>query len=198
MRLTKGFWLGKTEVTQRQYELIAGENPSANRAAGPDAPVENLVMKHALAFCEAMKDRLPGLPPGYKFSLPTEAQWEYACRAGTQGPIYGPSLDAVAWYRENSGDSPHAVEKDAKAPNAWGLVGMLGNVAEWCFDRFTPYPDGFTIDPESPASGSDQIIRGGGYTSFDDSCRAADRVVNSPSFSFTSCGFRVCLRPVKG
>jgi formylglycine-generating enzyme required for sulfatase activity len=198
VRLTKGFWLGNTEVSQRQYELIAGQNPSANRAAGPDAPVENLVLKHALAFCEAMKDRLPGLPPGYKFSLPTEAQWEYACRAGTQGPIYGPSLDAIAWYRENSGDRPHAVEKDAKAPNAWGLVGMLGNVSEWCFDRFTPYPSDFVADPEAPGNGSDQIIRGGGYNSFADSCRAADRVVNSPLLSFTSVGFRVCLRPVRG
>lgn len=120
--LSKGFWLGKTEVTQRQYEMETGTNPSHFKAAGEDAPVEKVSWLDAMTFCRALteRERLAGrLPGGYEFTLPTEAQWEYACRAGTTGAFAG-NPDALAWYKTNSGDTTHPVA--SKQPNAGGPV----------------------------------------------------------------------------
>ena len=107
VRLTRGFWLSKTEVTQGQYQALAGDNPSHFKDSGPDAPVDTVSWDQAMAFCRAANDLVEDLPDGYRFSLPTEAQWEFACRAGTEGPIYGSSLDAIAWYEGNSEGRTH-------------------------------------------------------------------------------------------
>ena len=116
--LSQGFWLGKTPVTQGQYQAVMGNNPSCFAAAGADAPVEQVSWDDAMAFCQKLteQERTAGhLPEGYALTLPTEAQWEYACRAGTTGPYAG-DLDGMAWYNKNSDNTTHPV--GTKQPNA--------------------------------------------------------------------------------
>ena len=120
--------------------------------------------------------------------MPTEAEWEYAARAGTLGDRYG-NLDAIAWYDGNSGDSPHPVGR--KAPNAWGLHDMLGNVHEWVADWDGDYPGGSVTDPRGSASGSSRVVRGGGWDSGAVMCRASDRRAGSPSGRASWTGFRL-------
>jgi formylglycine-generating enzyme required for sulfatase activity len=131
--ISAGFWMGKTEVTQGQWRSIMGNNPSAFK--GDDQrPVECVSYADAQAFCRKLteRERAAGrLPDGYVYALPTEAQWEYSCRAGTTGQYAG-DLDMIAWYRANSGGQTHPVAQ--KQANAWGLHDMQGNVWEWCAD----------------------------------------------------------------
>ncbi len=161
--LTKGFWLAKYDVTQGQYEALMGANPSHFKSAGSDAPVEEVSWDDAMAFCQKLtkQERATGnLPAGYAYTLPTEAQWEYACRADTTGPYYAGDLNAIAWYNENTGNTTHPVGQ--KQPNAWGLYDMLGNVWDWCADWYGAYPGGTVTDPAGPSSGSFRVSRGGG------------------------------------
>lgn len=188
---SRGFWLGKTEVTQAQWQAVMGGNPSGFK--GDDLPVENVSYEDALAFCRKLteRERAAGrLPDGYVYTLPTEAQWEYACRAGTTGNYAG-ELDAMAWYGENSSGRTHPVGR--KQANAWGLYDMHGNVWEWCLDRRGPYTISSATDPQGADAGSFRVNRGGGWSSIADHCRSANRDWDSPGLGDPVLGFRLAL-----
>ena len=202
--LTKRFYLGKYPVTQKEYQAVMGNNPSYFK--GDNLPVEKVSWDDAKRFCSKLNDlKRNELPAGYRFDLPTEAQWEYACRAGTTTALNNglnltsekgrcPNLDEVAWYRENSDGKPHPVGQ--KKPNAWGLYDMHGNVWEWCNDWFADYPSGAVTDPTGPASGSYRVIRGGSWDYGAQYCRSAIRFSNNPTYRLNFVGFRVALVPV--
>jgi formylglycine-generating enzyme required for sulfatase activity len=124
--------------------------------------------------------------------LPTEAQWEYACRAGTTGDYAG-NLDEMGWYGSNSGNKPHPVGQ--KRANAWGLHDMHGNVWEWCLDWYGNYPGGSVTDPKGAGSGSVRVLRGGCWNYVAGNCRSANRGGNVPGFRNGSLGFRLVLAP---
>ena len=184
--LTKGFWMMETEVTQKQWKAVMGTNPS--KFKGDDLPVEQVSWNDCQEFCK--KCTKLGLP----VQLPTEAQWEYACRAGTTG-AYAGNLDEMAWYNESyAKGSTHPV--GTKKPNAWGLYDMHGNVWEWCQDRYDrDYPSGSVTDPVGPKSGSARVDRGGGWNSIAGYCRSAGRSSDSPEYRGYSLGFR-CVRSI--
>jgi formylglycine-generating enzyme required for sulfatase activity len=189
--LTKPFWLGRTPVTQAQYEAVMGNNPA--RFKGPDFPVETVSWEEAMTFCRKLteRERAAGrLPEGFVYTLPTEAQREYACRAGTGGRYAG-ELDAIAWYSGNSDEQAHAVGQ--KQPNAWGLFDMQGNVWEWCLDWYGDYPDGKATDPTGPAKGDGRVYRGGAWFHSGDLCRSAYRYKLAPTDRGSLLGFRVAL-----
>ena len=205
--LTKGYWLGKYEVTQAQYEAIMGMNPSWN--IGADLPVQWVSWFEAMAFCAKLTAAAKAsgkLPEGYEFTLPTEAQWEYACRAGTTtalnsgknlSDVYECSeMDEVGWYTGNSDNKTHPVGQ--KLPNAWGLYDMHGNVNEWCLDWYHgAYPTSAVTDPEGPAEGVRRVMRGGYMRCYAWICRSAKRDRYDPSSTATALGFRVALAPTK-
>ncbi len=192
--LTRNFFLSATEVTQGQYEAVMGRNPSSFQAVGKDAPVENVSWDDAMAFCEklATQEKTAGrLPDGYTFTLPTEAQWEFACRAGSTGPFAG-DLDAMAWYLKNSGATTHPVAR--LQANAWGLYDMEGNVMEWCYDWYdTKYPGGAVSDPKGPATGFYRVCRGGRWNDAAAFCRSAARSGASQGRVDHVIGFRLAL-----
>jgi formylglycine-generating enzyme required for sulfatase activity len=193
--LTKGFWLGKTEVTQAQYAALTGTHPSRFTTVGPDAPVERVSWLEALEFCRQLttRERAAGrLPEGYIYNLPTEAQWEYACRAGTTSDYPG-LPDAMAWHKDNSGETTHPVAR--KESNAWGLYDMTGNVLEWCRDWFGDYPRGAQTDPTGPESGYFRMARGGSWRVAATSGRSAARSGGSPARQDYTLGFRLALVP---
>lgn len=195
--LSKGFWLGRTEVTQRQYESLMGINPSTFKAVGPDAPVERVSWVDAVKFGEVLteRERAAGrLPEGYKYTLPTEAQWEYACRAGTSGDYAGDQTQ-MAWYDDNSGATTHPVA--LKQPNEWGLYDMSGNVLEWCFDWYDSYPGGKVTDPRGPRHGHYRIARGGSWRAEMHVGRSPSRAGGSSGRLDYTIGFRIALCPVK-
>jgi len=186
--LTQPFWLGRTAVTQGQYEAVMGTNPSQFR--GSDLPVETITWDEAMEFCQKLTDREKAagrLPNGYAYTLPTEAQREYACRAGTTGDYAG-DLDAMAWYFT---DTTHPVGK--KQPNGWGLYDMHGNVWEWCLNWGGAYPGGEVTNPMGPPSGSYRVDRGGGWCGGAADCRSAFRDNNEPGYRNNFVGFRVAL-----
>jgi formylglycine-generating enzyme required for sulfatase activity len=191
--LTTGFWLGKTEVTQSQYEAVDGANPSRFTDAGKDAPVERVSWLDAMAWCKKLTARERGagrLPKGYAYTLPTEAQWEYACRAGTIGDYAG-NPDAMAWHDRNSGETTHLVGR--KEPNAWGFHDMSGNVLEWCLDWYGDYPRGAETDPAGPDSGYFRMARGGSWRMKIEVGRSAARAGGSPARRDYTLGFRLAL-----
>ena len=185
--LSHPFWLAKTEVTQAQWEAVMGSNPSSFK--GTNLPVENVSWKDAQAFIAKLNEKRI-LPSGWEFALPTEAQWEYACRAGEKGPYSGGSLDEVGWYDGNSGSKTH--EAGLKKANAWGLYDMHGNVWEWCADWYDGTLKGGT-DPTGPSSGDLRVIRGGSWSNFASGCRAARRSRSYPGVRVNSLGFRPAL-----
>jgi len=179
--VSHGFWMSKTPVTQEQWIAVMGldENrstfgPHRDITGGVrDLPVDSIGWRDALSYCRKLNNGTTRLlPEGWTWTLPTEAQWEYACRAGESGIHHG-ELDAVAWYDENSQDRTQHV--CLKKPNAWGLHDMLGNVAEWCMDWHGPYHQNHVADPRGPQLGKSRINRGGSWTSTAESCRAASR-----------------------
>lgn len=193
--LTQGFWLGATEVTQRQWTAVMDRNPSAHR--GDRLPVESVSWTEAREFCRRLTERerlAERLPAGYAFTLPTEAQWEYACRAGTTGDYAGDPAE-LAWHGGNSGYETHPV--GAKRPNPWGLFDLHGNVWEWCLDWYAPYPGGNATDPAGPASGADRVYRGGSWGDVTAACRSSFRNARGPEFRLGSLGLRVALAPVR-
>jgi formylglycine-generating enzyme required for sulfatase activity len=190
--LTKPFWMAKTEVTQRQYQQLMGSNPS--RFKGDNLPVEKVTWNDAMEFCRKlteMERKAGRLPEGYEYTLPTEAQWEYACRAGTTGEYAGP-LDAMAWFSTSAGSKTHPV--GTKQPNAWGLYDMHGNVWEWCLDIYDPgfYGKITGVDPVNTGSGLFRVIRGGSYYYTSDP-RSASRGRYIPTETSDGLGFRACL-----
>ncbi|MBR0237028.1 MAG: SUMF1/EgtB/PvdO family nonheme iron enzyme [Thermoguttaceae bacterium] len=180
--LTKGFWMMETEVTQKQWKAVMGNNPSNFK--GDDLPVESVSWNDCQEFCK--KCTQLGLP----VQLPTEAQWEYACRAGTTG-AYSGNLDEMAWYWDNSNKTTHSV--GTKKPNAWGLYDMHGNVWEWCQDWKADYPSGSVTDPAGPSSGSVRVIRGGSWCYIARFCRSAIRYSSAPDNRDDLLGFR-CVK----
>lgn len=194
--LSRAYWLGATEVTQKQWEAVMGNNPS--KFKGSDLPAEKISWEEAMAFCRKVteRERAAGrLPVGYEYTLPTEAQWEYACRAGTTDAVAG-NLDAMGWYDENSDRQTHAVAQ--KQANAWGLYDMHGNVWEWCFDRYQDkYPGGSVTDPTGAASGPARVSRGGGWWFPAFLCRSATRSAVGAGERWDFQGFRLALRAVR-
>lgn len=176
--LTKGFWILETEVTQKQWKAIMQNNPSSFR--GDDLPVERVTREDCQAFCDKCKEL------GFPIRLPTEAQWEYACRAGTTGPYAG-ELDDMGWYASNSGGKTHPVRM--KSPNAWGLYDMHGNVWEWCADNRSNYPEGNVTDPFS-LGGILPVDRGGSWITPAKNCRSAFRGFSSSVNRDNYQGFR--------
>ncbi len=190
------FWLGRTEVTQAQWNAIMDSNPSYFK--GQTLPVESVSWKDAMTYCRRLTDqeRAAGrLPQGYVYTLPTEAEWEYACRAGTTGPYAGDgNLNDLGWHNGNSGGWTHPVAQ--KQPNGWGLYDMYGNLAEWCRDWYGPYPGGSVTDYAGPSSGTGRVVRGGSWSSDALSCRSASRGKSEPpDYSDNTIGFRVALVP---
>ena len=184
VRISRGFYLGKYEVTQGQWQAVMGSNPSRFDECGPDCPVELVSWDDVQEFIE----RLNAQSGGARYRLPTEAEWEYAARAGTTGDRYG-NLGAIAWYEDNSGRRTHPVGQ--KAPNAWGLHDMLGNVWEWVGDWYGSYPGGRVTDPTGPSSGSWRVLRGGGWIYGARYCRASVRFYYSPGHRRGVLGFRL-------
>ena len=180
--LTKGFWLGKYEVTQAQWESVMGENRS--RFKGPDRPVDSVSWEDCQRFIRKVNAAL-----GVAARLPTEAEWEYACRAGSGAAISGNGhLDDMAWYDRNSGSQTHDVGKNQA--NAWGFYDMHGNVLEWCSDWFAK-TEGLSIDPQGPPSGSFRVLRGGCWFFYERDCRSAYRLKREPSIRNCIYGFRL-------
>ena len=193
----KDYYIGKYEVTQAQWRAVMGNNPAHFK--GADCPVENVNWHDAMEFCKKLND-YGYAPRGYKFSLPTEAQWEYAARGGNKSKGYEYSgsndINEVAWNGDNSGDKPHDV--GTKKPNELGLYDMSGNVWEWCLDWYDGYGDEKEVtDPQGPQSGSHRVIRGGSWRHYANYCRVARRNYDDPDYRDNCYGFRLALVPVQ-
>jgi formylglycine-generating enzyme required for sulfatase activity len=186
--ITKGFELGKYEVTQRQWAAVMGTNPSWFKACGLTCPVENVSWNDVQQFLAKLNAR----GDGYRYRLPTEAEWEYAARAGTTGD-YAENLDDMAWYDANAGATTHAVGQ--KQPNGWGLYDTHGNVWEWVSDYVGSYAAAAVADPKGPASGADRVYRGGSWLYPAGDCRSAFRGGFGPGFRSFNLGFRLVRVP---
>lgn len=187
------FWLGETEVTQAQYEAILGSNPSRFKEVGPTAPVEEVSWDDAMKFCKLLTERESAakrLPKGYVYTLPTEAQWEYACRAGTTDSYAG-SPSAMGWSNGNSGKTTHPVAQ--LQANKWGFYDMSGNVLEWCYDWYGPYPGGSAKNPSGPKYGHFRTARGGSWRMDVKVGRSAARAGGSQGRRDYTIGFRIAL-----
>lgn len=201
--LPLGFWMGKYEVTQREYQKVMGNNPSWFKGDS-SWPVEQVSWNDASEFCAKltqMEMAAGRLLPGYAYRLPTEAEFEYASRAGSTNRFsFGddPSyqlLSDYAWYSSNSESTPHAVGQ--KKPNSFGLYDMNGNVWEWCQDWYGDrYPGGVVARPSGPDLGVSRVFRGGGWDYKASSCRSAYRNNVLPSRRANYLGFRIVLGPV--
>jgi WD40 repeat protein/serine/threonine protein kinase len=194
VKIQNSFYMGRYEVTQKQWRAIATlpgikMKLSADpfRFKGDDLPVERVNWDEAVEFCA----RLSKLT-GKTYRLPTEAEWEYAARAGTKGSYVG-NLDDMGWYEKNSEEKTHPVGQ--KLPNAWGLYDVYGNVFEWCNDWFGDYPSSAVTDPIGANSGAFRIFRGGSYYSSAAGCRAAFRNSGMPNSRNTIIGFRLLMTP---
>ncbi|MGX9728259.1 MAG: SUMF1/EgtB/PvdO family nonheme iron enzyme [Candidatus Electronema sp. VV] len=185
-----GFWMGRHEVTQEQWEKIMRGNPSSSKKGGKH-PVENVSWNDADEFFTRLNKRSNGT-----YRLPTEAEWEYACRAGGAGKYCGgDNPDVLAWHEENSGKQTRPV--GGKQANAFGLHDMSGNVWEWCADRFDKdyyTTGGVRNNPRGPSGGGERVVRGGSAGSRVQNCRAAFRFRNQPDYREDLLGFRVVLQ----
>jgi len=222
--LTRPFCLKATEVTQAEFEAVTGYDNSAADSCGETCPAEKVRWMEATAYCNQLS-RSQGLPECYTctgtiedltlkcvpsgdpyaclgYRLPTEAEWEYAARAGTTTAIppgelglvgfcEATGLDGYGWYCGNAASGPKPVAQ--KAANAWGLYDMAGNVSEWCHDELGEYPTGAVTDPLGDGDG-ERVLRGGGYDSNPEACRSAARTSSLPGYAVESHGFR----PVRG
>lgn len=190
--LTRPFYMGKYEITQAQWQAVMGNNPSY--FGGNNHPVERVSWNDAQAFIQKLNQLGQGT-----FRLPTEAEWEYACRAGTSTRYYwGDDLDYsqignYAWYQENS--SYQTQDVGMKLPNAWGLHDMSGNVWEWCQDWYGAYSTNQQVDPVGAASGTDRVLRGGGWGDLKEDCRSACRYWYKAGEADDYIGLRVVLIP---
>ncbi len=178
VKLTHGFWMLETEVTQAMWESIMHYNPSWHE--GDNLPVERVSWHACNIFCNRLSKKLDGT-----VKLPTEAQWEYACRAGTTEEYAG-ELYSMACYNTTLGTDPVGIH----TPNNWGLYDMHGNVWEWCFDLYDSYENLPSKDPIGPNYGRNRVSRGGGWGSNNDYCRSATRASNDPNVQNYYLGFR--------
>jgi len=197
--ITRDFWMGKYEVTQADYAALMGRNPS-HFTGDSNRPVEKLSCLDAEAYCAALTLRerqAARLPRDLVYRLPTEAEWEYTCRAGTTNQFsFGDNVALApefAWTIENSDSTTHPV--GLKRPNPWGLYDMHGNVWEWCSDWFAPYPDAAGVDPAGPATSKFKVFRGGGWNQEIQFARSGNRFMMSPSNGIYFVGFRLALGP---
>jgi formylglycine-generating enzyme required for sulfatase activity len=207
--LTRGFWLGATVCTQEQWTALMEKNPS--QFVGQRKPVENVRWPEALNFTRKLTElaRESGsLPPEFEFRLPTEAEWEYACRAGTttayndgssciQPDGKDPALERLGWHGEYGKGETHPVGE--LAANAYGLYDMHGNVWEWCADKWADrYTSEAQTDPTGPGEGARRVVRGGSYWYRARGCRSAFRYGGEPGFSDGNLGFRLAAgQPVE-
>ena len=197
--LTQDYYMGETEVTQALWEAVTGYSPtsggdqwSSTYGVGYGYPAYYISYEDVQSFIGKLNSLT-----GETFRMPTEAEWEYAARGGSESKGYRYSgsntPDNVAWYRDNSGDKTHPVK--TKAPNELGLYDMSGNVYEWCSDWFSSsyYSSSASSDPEGPTSGSYRVGRGGSWNSNAAYCRVAARGINTPSHRYYGVGFRLAL-----
>ena len=188
-----GFWMGRYEVTQGQWKRIMGSNPSRFKK-GDNYPVERVSWDDAKEFIKKLNAKSNG---SYEFRLPTEAEWEYACRSGGKPEKYcgGSDVDSLAWYRGNSGKSTHPV--GTKDPNGLGIYDMSGNIWEWCEDIYAKdaYSKHNRNNPIYAGGGPNRVRRGGSWDSGPRSVRSADRFGNKPGFRYSSLGFRLLRTP---
>lgn len=214
--ITRGYWILETPVTQKMYEAATGENPSAFSATGgcadkvagldtSDFPVESVSWFDANAFCEKLNELnvVPAEFAEFAFRLPTEAEWENACRAGTETPYpWGATLNGVEANCNGSlpyGDvepGPYLARPSAVRsykPNALGIYDACGNVWEWCDDRYGAYDAASLEDPTGPTTGDERVMRGPGWCSPAENCRAAKRCNENPENRYFFSGFRVVL-----
>ncbi len=196
--LTRGFYLAKFKVTQREYQRVTKAYPSVF-TGDFDRPVETVSWEDATNYCALLtaQERAAGLiPPHSAYRLPTEAEWEYACRAWTSTRFsYGDdpgytNLVNYAWYLANSAHTTHVVGE--KQPNPWGLYDIHGGLWEWCYDWYGPYPGGSAVDPRGPATGRYRVFRGGSWGCQGARCRSAVRE-SDPEGQTGYVGFRVVL-----
>ncbi|MCC6696286.1 MAG: formylglycine-generating enzyme family protein [Candidatus Hydrogenedentes bacterium] len=186
--LTSGFWLSKHEITQSQWIDWIGENPSSNE--GDDLPVENVTWEDVQDFLVVLNTAVSGAT----YRLPTEAEWEYACRAETTTRFYWGNdaaeteIDDNAWYSENSLATQPVGELE---PNAWGLLDMSGNVMEWCQDKYGDYPSDAVTNPVGTDSGNSRVVRGGSYVDAALDCRTPNRDFRNPDVQLFDVGFRL-------
>jgi formylglycine-generating enzyme required for sulfatase activity len=196
VRITKPSYLGVTEVTQEQFERVMGTNPSNFK--GAQLPVERVSWEDAVEFCRKLSELPAERGAGRVYRLPTEAEWEYACRAGSKTKwSFGDSeasLGDYAWYYKNWNRSTQSV--GTKKPNAWGLYDMHGNVWEWCSDWFGDYASTTVSDPTGPAAGSARVYRGGGWSGPAWGCQSAIRGRARPLYRGSHLGFRLALSSV--
>ncbi len=183
----RGFWVGKFPVTLAQWDAAMGPGSKAPDA-NANRPKTSMSWNDAQVFIE----KLNWMQTAWTFRLPTEAEWEYACRGGTEGAWYG-DVDAIAWYAENSGKVSHPVGE--KLPNAYGLYDMVGNVWQWCQDRYADYPAEAMVDPHGPESGELRVTRGGSWNDPALLCRSAYRSKNAQDSRFSNLGVRVVAMP---
>ena len=196
-------WMGPYPVKQQDFQSVMGINPSGF-TGDLTRPVETVTWEDATNYCahRTQQELASGkIPSGFQYRLPTEAEWEYACRAGTTTMFnYGddPSylnLTNHAWYTANSAETTHPVGQ--KPPNAWGLYDMHGNVWEWCQDWYDSYPGGSVTNPKGPAVGTSRVLRGGSWDDTAPFCRSACRVADDPAAAaYLVYGFRVVLAPI--
>jgi formylglycine-generating enzyme required for sulfatase activity len=198
--ISKDYYLGVYEVTQAQYEKVMGKNPSYFQGAivgneKANLPVENVAWDDAVEFCKKLSELPVEKKAGRVYRLPTEAEWEYACRAGGKtaysfddepGLLY-----EYGWFDRNSSKRTHTV--GLRESNAWGVYDMHGNVWEWCSDWHGDYPEGAITDPAGPKNGSNRVFRGGCWYYGAAFCRSALRSGSDPSYSNDRNGFRVAL-----
>jgi formylglycine-generating enzyme required for sulfatase activity len=218
--LTREYYIGVFEVTQAEYETIMRENPSyfpeavihpavrhpetgrlitperKERTDGSRYPVDRVSWDDAVRFCEKLSSRREEVKRSRVYRLPTEAEWEYACRAGSKTAFsFGgeaSNLSQFGWYSENSNQSTHPVGE--KQPNAWGLYDMHGNVSEWCLDYHLNYPQENLIDPAGPANGRRRVCRGGNWSELTAAnCRSAHREGLASGVKLRAVGLRVVM-----
>jgi formylglycine-generating enzyme required for sulfatase activity len=202
--ISRGFWMGMFTVTQEEWKAVAedasGLNAEPSFFRGNRLPVEQVSWDDCYKWLQelnALEERR--LPAGYEYRLPTEAEWEFVCRAGTATRFhFGDSDDPLsdyAWHVANSGGKTHSVGE--KKPNAWGFHDMHGNVWEWCENRYGgPLPGGRVTDPQGPIMGINRVFRGGAWGIAPVRCRAAYRVWNRPAYRDYTVGLRVALAPI--
>ncbi len=186
--ISKPYYLGAYEVTQSEFDKVMGTYLSGS--TGSTNPLEIASWDDAVYFCRKLSELTEEKVAGREYRLPTEAEWEYACRAGSKT---ADSLTEYAWFKENSGKKSHPV--GLKKPNRWGLYDMHGNVVEWSQDVYGLYPSGAATDPQGPILGSYRVFRGGGWFDIAGQCRSAVRHGNDPSLRIYSRGFRVAMSP---